>query len=384
MNDSLSYLAFVFRLYPTPAQASWLTYVFKANKRIWNDLLRQEIERKENQEDRTPVSLLMAQAFAYIKREGFEKGDPRGYACVAKLLSNAINRHERKPDINGYPRFRSVDSLPYSYIVQRNGKYPSYDGEFLYLSHIGKVKIRGLRPLPFGAEILAVYIKQRRDGKYYASISFAMKSSPPKLPEFIAEKSIGLDFSPNRLFVSSDPDVQMQKNILVAQSRDTRRLQRRSRDLSRSKKASKNFERKRLSLAVLEAHIAARRKDIIEKATDFLTKHYGIICIEDLDLKELSSRLRPTPVGKAIHNSSWSIFVERLSQKCKQRGNRLVKVGPRFPSTKQCSVCGHIKEMPLAERVYDCPKCGNHMDRDVNAAINIQREGLRLLKEKKP
>ena len=87
--------------------------------------------------------------------------------------------------------------------------------------------------------------------------------------------------------------------------------------------------------------------------------------------------------GKTVSDLGWSNFTSILQYKQERKGHYLVKVGRFFPSSKTCSVCGHIhKELKLSDRTYICPECGNVMDRDIQAAVNIDREGLRILKNK--
>ena len=376
------YSAYVFRLYPNAEQQKKLSYVFKAAKLIWNDLLAQEKERRENGDLPTPCDLLVAQARSYIEKEGFRDGDPAGYGEVGAILFRALKRHFEAPESYGHPKPRNVDSLPYSYVTRNYGRSLPYDGDCLQLPFLGKMKIRGLRPLPFGAEIMMIYIKQHKTGRFYATIQFRRRITPPRLHPEIAAKSIGLDYSPNRLFVSSDPRFQLPQGLLKAHRKTMKRFDNRMRSLSRSRRGSGRYTKKKMLLARTEAQIAFRRKDLIEKATHYLTKHYGIICIEDLSMKEMAKPTKNIKLGKWVHNSSWALFVNRLEQKANLTGNKIVKVGRYFPSSQICSACGAIKKVTLDERTYECPSCGMVMNRDLNAAVNIWREGLRIASNK--
>ena len=85
--------------------------------------------------------------------------------------------------------------------------------------------------------------------------------------------------------------------------------------------------------------------------------------------------------GKATLDNGYGMFPSMLEYKLKDRGKRLVRVDRWYPSSQLCSRCGHKQRMPLNERTYRCSECGNVIDRDYNAAVNIRNEGLRLLKE---
>ena len=102
---------------------------------------------------------------------------------------------------------------------------------------------------------------------------------------------------------------------------------------------------------------------------------YDAVIIEDLDMRGMSKALK---FGKSVADNGWGMFTTFLNYKLMEQGKQLVKIDKWYPSTKTCSSCGNIKEMKLSERVYLCA-CGFHMDRDHNAALNIKKEGIRLL-----
>ena len=120
------------------------------------------------------------------------------------------------------------------------------------------------------------------------------------------------------------------------------------------------------------------------KATPELLKNvraeigYKLSKIEDLDMKAMSQALN---FGKSVSDNGWGMFTTFLKYKLEEQGKKLVKVGRFFASSQTCSVCGYknMKTKNLALRAWDCPQCGTHHDRDVNAAINIRNEGMRLV-----
>ena len=97
---------------------------------------------------------------------------------------------------------------------------------------------------------------------------------------------------------------------------------------------------------------------------------------EDLDMAAIKQGLR---FGKSASDNGWGSFTRMLAYKAAWKGKHIVKVGKWFPSSKTCCKCGRIhKELTLGDRLYFCPKCGNLMDRDHQAAVNIDKEGFRL------
>ena len=129
-------------------------------------------------------------------------------------------------------------------------------------------------------------------------------------------------------------------------------------------------------MALCHEKVKNQRKDFHHKLSCKLAEGYEAVAVEDLDMKAMSQCLK---LGKGVMDNGYGMFRDLLSYKLKERGKELVKVDRYFPSSKKCSVCGQIKErLSLSERIYECG-CGNVMDRDVNAAINIREEGRRIL-----
>ena len=103
---------------------------------------------------------------------------------------------------------------------------------------------------------------------------------------------------------------------------------------------------------------------------------YDAVAVEDLSLRAMSGSLH---FGKSVMDNGFGMFRSMMEYKLADRGKRFVKIGKFYPSSKRCSVCGRVKtELRLDERIYHCG-CGNQMDRDVNAAVNIREEGRRIL-----
>lgn len=120
------------------------------------------------------------------------------------------------------------------------------------------------------------------------------------------------------------------------------------------------------------------RKFPISAKISYISSAYDCVCIEDLDIKSMSQSFR---FGKSVSDNGWGMFTAFLKYKLEEQGKRLIKVDKFFASSQICSCCGYknadIKD--LAVRAWDCPACGTHHDRDVNAAINIRNEGMRLV-----
>ena len=143
-------------------------------------------------------------------------------------------------------------------------------------------------------------------------------------------------------------------------------------------KGSNNRTKQRIKVARLHEKIANQRKDFLHKQSRQITNGYDCVCVEDLDMKKMSQTMK---FGKSISDNGWGMFTGFLEYKLKAQGKRLVKVDKTFASSQLCSVCGYRnpETKDLSVRSWTCPECGTFHDRDVNAAINIRNEGMRML-----
>ena len=132
-------------------------------------------------------------------------------------------------------------------------------------------------------------------------------------------------------------------------------------------------------IAKLHRHTANQRKDFLHKESLSIARAYDIVCVEDLDMRAMSNKGFGN--GRATLDNGYGMFLTMLNYKLEERGKVLVRVGKWYASSQICSSCGRQHKMPLAVRTYRC-ECGMVMDRDMNAAVNIREEGLRILASK--
>ena len=156
------------------------------------------------------------------------------------------------------------------------------------------------------------------------------------------------------------------------------RLKREQRKFSKMKKGSSNQKKQRIKVARAYEKVASQRKDFLHKQSRKLANEYDCICIEDLNMKEMSQKLR---FGKSVHDNGWGMFTEFLKYKLEDQGKKLIKVDKFFASSQLCSVCGYknTETKNLSLREWKCPKCGTFHDRDKNAAINIRNKGMQMI-----
>ena len=142
------------------------------------------------------------------------------------------------------------------------------------------------------------------------------------------------------------------------------------RDFARTKKGSKNREKMRVKVAKCYRTISNQRNDFLHKLSTHLVRNYDTICLEDLNVKGMEQNHH---LARAIQGAAWSEFVRQLEYKSEWYGKNVLFIGRFEPSSKLCHKCGYInKNLKLSDREWICPICGEHHDRDINAAINIK------------
>ena len=211
------------------------------------------------------------------------------------------------------------------------------------------------------------------EGKYFASLLFCCENqTAEKRP---AEKFIGIDFAMQGMCVFSTGK---RAEYPMFYRNTEKKLAREQRKLSRCQKGSQNYKKQKKRVALCHEKIRNQRKDFQHKLSASLAESFDAVCVEDLNLKGMAGGLH---LGKGVHDNGYGLFLSMLEYKLEERGKYLIKVDRYFASSKICSVCGKKKEeLSLSDRIYYC-ECGNRMDRDVNAAVNIMNEGKRIFAE---
>ena len=243
------------------------------------------------------------------------------------------------------------------------------------LPKAGVVKAKLHRQIPEGFRMKAVTVIRKPSGKYFVSILFEYCADENQVRdrEERERKVIGIDYAMHGLAVFSDgskceyPDYYRKSE---------KRLSREQRKLSRCKLGSLNYQKQKKKVALCHEKVKNQKRDFHHKLSRKLADEYNVVAVEDLNMKAMSRCLN---FGKSVADNGYGMLLNMLSYKLEDRGGKLVKVDRFFPSSKSCSQCGKVKQvLPLSERVYRC-ECGYTNDRDVNAAINIRDEALRLL-----
>ena len=268
----------------------------------------------------------------------------------------------------GFPKFKRRHDGKNSYrTTNNNDSIRVIDKYHIQLPKLGTVRCKFPRK-PKG-RILHATVRMNASGEFRVSVQCET------IPDQIYEKTgraVGVDLGIKNLAVTSDGEVFDNPKSLEKNQERLKRLQKK---LSRKPKDSKNREKNRRKIAKLHQHIRNQRKDAAHKMTHDLVKNYDYICIEDLNP---SGMVKNRHLSKAISDANFGEIRRQLEYKCAWHNKQLIVTDRWFPSSQICSECGYqnrdVKD--LGVRYWTCPNCTAEHDRDINAAVNILREGL--------
>lgn len=278
----------------------------------------------------------------------------------------AFFRRVKTKQTAGYPRFRSKSRYN-SFTYPQSGF--RLEGDKLHLAKIGSVRLRLSRLVE--GKIKTCTIKRQADGWF---VIFTAETEIQLLPE--CSEQVGIDVGLLSFATLSDgTEINNQRYYKEAQAK----LRRAQRKVARRKKGS-NRRRKAVGLlARTHLHVANQRRDFQHKISRWLVDDYGLIAIEDLNVKGLASGM----LAKSVNDVGWSAFFNMLTYKAEDAGRALVRVNPS--GTSQTCTCGAHTPKDLSQRWHECLSCGLSASRDhVSAQVILQRAGQSLLAVTQP
>ena len=359
-----------YRLYPSKAQQNDLDIQLGLCRRLYNGLLGVKIETYEN----SGISLSKFDLNKCMAH--FESHNPDFrliHSQVKQDISNRIDkafknmfaRIKRGEKKAGFPRFKGEGR--YKSICYPQSGYGIIGKKKLRVSKIGSMNIKLHRPIK--GEMKTLTITKTATNKYYASFSCLLDET--QIERKPKKKSIGIDVGLKSFLTTSEGKHIISPKFYQKAENKLGILQRKH---SRKKLRGKNREKSRIKVALCHEKILYQRLDFTHKLSRYFVNNYSLIGIEDLNIKGMSKNHN---LSKSILDAGWSLFYTQLQYKAEYADSEVSRVNRFYPSSKTCSKCGLIQDMPLNKRTYKC-SCGNILDRDLNAAINIESEILRL------
>lgn len=358
--------AYKFRIYPSKEQKILLEKTFGCVRFIYNRMLSDKISYYEE------TGKMLKNTPAQYKKEydWLKEVDSLALANAQLHLETAYKQFFKKPKI-GFPKYKSKHRNKKTYTTNYVNGNIKFEEGYLILPKLKKIKIKQHRDIPSEYRIKSVTVEKKASGRYYVSILCEYEK---EIVRKKTESFIGMDYSMGKLYITSE-NTKAEYPQYYKESLD--KLQKEQRKLSRMKKGGRNRFKQRVRLAKLHEKIANQRKDFLHKTARQIANVYDCVCMEDLDMKEMSQIM---DFGRSIHDNGWGIFTKLLEYKLEEQGKQLIKIDKWYPSSQICHVCGYKNEQlkDISIRRWECPKCHAKHDRDYNASINILKEGMRL------
>ncbi|MEH1874940.1 MAG: RNA-guided endonuclease TnpB family protein [Nostoc sp.] len=271
-------------------------------------------------------------------------------------LGDAFSRFFK--GLGKYPNFKKKGKHD-SFTIDASGKPMPVGGKTIKLPTIGWVKT--YEGLPH-TTCKSITISRTANSWF---IAFAYEQD--RVPTAKTHEVVGVDLGVKELATLSTGTVFPNPKHYKTNLEKLRRL---SRQFSRKVNGSNNKYKCKLKLAKHHARVAAQRIDTLHKITTYLCKNHAKVVIEDL---AVSNMVKNHKLSQVISDCGFSEFRRQLNYKAKKFGSEIIVADRFYPSSKTCSNCGHIQDMPLKERIYSCGNCKHILDRDLNAAINLSR-----------
>jgi putative transposase len=262
----------------------------------------------------------------------------------------------------GFPKFKSKKNGLGSFRL--TGAIHIFENA-IQLPRLGRLRLKEHSYLPVeGVHLLNASVKERA-GRWFVSVQVEMENPEP---DPVEKPVVGVDLGILRQATVSDGTGFENPHALKSELRKLKRLQR---VVTRRQKGSTNREKARKKLAKAHLRVANVRKNALHQVTSLLARTKSVVVLEDLCV---SGMMKNHPLAQSIADVGFYEFRRQMEYKGHWYDCRII-LAPRFyPSTKRCSRCGYIKaEMDLSERVYICAICGLTIDRDLNAAINLEQ-----------
>ncbi len=362
--------AYKFRIYPTEEQIELIEKNFGCTRFIYNYFLDQRIKTYKSEGKGTSYTKQQNQ-LPKLKKEfsWLKEVDSTSLQMAIRYLDRAFKNFFRDKNI-GFPKFKSKKNPKKSYTINYVNNNIEIKKNKIKLPKLKWIKSKIHRYVE--GRIINATISKSPTNKYYVSIITELNIEPMEK----SDNEIGIDLGIKDFAIFSNGEKIKNNKYL---NKSLKKLAKEQKNLSRKQRFSKNFHKQKQKVSKLHEKIKNERQDFLHKLSKRIVDENQIIILEDLSIKNM---MKNKKLSRDIADVSWYRFYSYLEYKSKWHNRTLHKIDRWFPSSKTCSFCGYVmKDMPLSIRKWDCPNCGTeNIDRDINASINILRQGLKEIK----
>ena len=358
-------ISYKFRIYPSKTIEEKLVEQLEICRWLYNRLLEEVNEaRKEGRKitwkDTQSLIVKLKQERSELKNVYSKVLQMVNYQLWSNIKALAKLKQNGKKV--GWLRYKTSLNSFKTLNFNQSGFKIDFERKKLVLSKVGEIRIKLHRPIE--GKIKGVIIKRTKTEKWFAIVQAEVGEKP--LPK--TGRVVGIDLGVNYFCVDSD-GIAFENPKFI--DRTLEKIKKVQKELSRKQKNSKRREKVRLKLAKLYEKLENQRLDFLHKLSRYYVNNYDVICVENLDVKDLVENGKSSTLNRHIHDSSWSKFLSLLAFKAERAGRRVVRVKPANTS-KRCANCGYVvKDLYLRDRWFICPNCGWEADRDLNASLNI-------------
>ena len=365
--------AYKYRLYPNKQQMEQIQKTFGCCRFVYNQTLSYRKEMYETKKESMNKFSCNNYCNQVLKKkyEWLKEVDKFALTNAIYNMDSAYQKFFKEH--SGFPKFKSKrdNKKSYSTNFTNNNIEADFANGRIKLPKLKWTKVKVHRE--FIGQIKSATISQVLSGKYFVSILVEAEHIPTKSTGCM----IGIDLGIKDLLITSNGE--KFDNIRTTKKYEDK-LAKEQRKLSHKVKGSKNWNKQRIKVARIHEKIRNTRINNLHKISHKLINENQVIISENLTA---SNMMKNHNLAKAISDCGWYELTRQLTYKAYWNNRQYIKIGRFVPSSQTCSVCGHIniETKDLSVRQWICPQCGTKHDRDINAAINILNEGLRILKE---
>ena len=369
------------RLYPNKEQELRLNKVLGSYRFVYNQMLA--LKQKEYNENKKSLGLTDLSKYFHgtmLKDEQYEWLKEQNTKVMKQSIRQMLSAYDKFfKQHNGFPKFKTKKHKQSAlFPVDAISKGNKFNKRKITLTKpLKNIKFRCSdlyfkRLRIYKERIRSATLSKTKSGNFFLSILIELPQKEVIKFEQ-TNKHVGIDLGVKDFVITSDGEVFENKHFFKSQEKKVKKLQR---QLSKKKKGSNNRNKQRIKVAKAFKRFTNQKEAYIHSVVNKLLTYYDVVFMEDLNVQGM---LKNHKLAKAIREVGFYRFKQILKDKAMNNYKEVVFVDRFYPSSKTCNKCGYVnKGLTLDDREWTCPNCGEHHDRDLNAAINILMEGERI------